>query len=84
MSTFAQSRRARFREWMCGRFQLAVYPHPGGGWMADVTEWSVYHRERPYAVASEIVRCRSRSRAVDVGRKMLARTLARDSLVRLR
>lgn len=68
---------------MSGRFQLAVYPHPCGGWAAAVVEWSAYHSSRPRAVAVEETRCRSRSRAVDVGRKMLARTLARDSLVGL-
>ena len=82
MSTHGQHKRTRIRLWDSGRFQLAVY-RVCSGWMADVTEWSVYHRSRPYAVASEIVRCRSRSRAVDVGRKMLARTLARDRIVRL-
>lgn len=82
MSTHRHNATARIRLWDSGRFQLAVY-RTSAGWTADVTEWSVHHRARPYAVTAELVRCRSRSRAVDVGRKLLARSVADDRIARL-
>jgi len=73
--TTLRLRTMRRETWTAGRWTLAVFGDQRG-WYADLTEWSYPGASsRRYAVTVDLVRCRSRSRAVDVGRRMLARAL---------
>lgn len=69
-------RTMRRETWTAGRWTLAVFGSCRIGWYADLTEWSYPDASsRRYAVTVDLVHCRSRSRAVDVGRRMLSRAL---------
>lgn len=63
------------RVWARGAFVLHVY-QIGRGWYAEV-----HDLRSPRGTWPVEVLCRSRSRAVDVGRRMLSLSIARDRAV---
>lgn len=69
-------RRGRHCVWMRGGFALRVYK-TSRGWHAEVSCADAPSDLWPAAEAT----CRSRSRAVDVGRRMLSLSIARDRAV---
>jgi len=71
---YRRSRRG-VRVWARGAFALHVYDGVSG-WHAEVHDLRTPRGTWPVETT-----CRSRSRAVDVGRRMLARSLARGRAV---
>jgi hypothetical protein len=69
-------RRGRHCVWMRGDFARRVYK-TSRGWHAEVSRVEAPSDLWPAAEAT----CRSRSRAVDVGRRMLSLSIARDRAV---